>query len=111
MNDVQEQRKKLMDTAFGNHDIECFMTKRQSSVDNAKIDLAHNLTKNEFVLITAGGGASLDALTIDEAKSIMEDGYKLLWKHTKDVGTTYYDPETGEVKFWPYTGKKSEVTI
>lgn len=106
MSDQQKTRTVLMDTAFGNHDIDCFVTKHQSTVDNAEIWVAHNLTKNEFILITAGGGADLKNLTVEEAKTIMDDGHKLIWKHNKDVGTTSYG-ENGKVDFYPYLPKKT----
>jgi hypothetical protein len=90
----------LIDTAFGNYEIECFVTKR-----GKEIEVIHNKTKNQFVQVTPGSGSHCEIITATDAKSLLDDGHKLLWKHIKDVGTTYYDPASGEVKFWPYTGK------
>ena len=93
--------KKLQEIAFGNYDIDYYIT-------TDKVDLARNLSENVFILIILSEDdvPDLKQITPEEAKSIMDKGYKLLWKHRQDIGTTSYDPETGEVKFYLYIAPK-----
>lgn len=49
------------------------------------IEVAHNRTQNAWVKITPASGSLLDPLTEEEAKTLMADGAKTMWKSIPDV--------------------------
>jgi len=94
-----------------NHDIQCYETKRRPYVvdgepSGAPIEIVHNVSLNKFVYVEPGTGSFIEVISQDDAKAIMDDGHKLMWKHSKDIGTTAYKDD-GKVEFYPYIPKKT----
>jgi len=107
--------QELMDITFGNHDIQCFETKRRPYVIDgnhmgAPIEIVHNVSLNKFVYVIPSTRSFMKVISQDEAKAIMDDGHKLMWKHSKDIGTTTYKDD-GKVEFYPYISYIPKKTI